>query len=560
MSREKIDQIAKRVDLEEIISRYTQVKNVGGSTKAVCPFHHNDTDPSLDIEKRKGVWYCFGCGRGGDVFSFISEIENLSFIESARKLGDEVGVKLNESNGTSRQAKLYKVLDGVAKYYHDRLMEDDKAEKARQYLYDRGYTDEHFEEFQLGYALPDWNDVTSKLVDRFDESIAKDAGLSKENGKHNGLYDRFRDRIIFPIQSNSGRTVAFGGRAVGDNDEGPKYINSPGTEIYKKGNHLYGLNVARKHINGNETLVLVEGYTDVIASYQGGVKNVVASLGTSLTDRQAALLSRYADTVIVSYDRDEAGEKATLKGGKKLLNEGLTVKVAGLDPDQDPADLVEGGDSQEYQAILGEAEPFYSFFLARLKKKYDITRQSERKRALEASKKFLKTLENSLTRQRVIDELVNLLNVSEAELKRQLRGDAHLQGNERDAGVKDYELELDDWVLVLVLEGEITRMDLQENGRKYGLKSSYRSVIDELVSHDMQVDEAISELQGDEASILSRAELLELPEDIDLKQAKEDIFEQLELFYYGKWMEKARKKIENGKAGEVIEKIKPTLP
>ncbi|MFB6290332.1 MAG: DNA primase, partial [Candidatus Bipolaricaulia bacterium] len=414
MDRQDIDKVRKKADIVELVSRYVNLKKSGKSYKGVCPFHE-DNDPSLTVDQTKKLWHCFGCGAGGDVFNFLMKIENLSFPDAVRELASEAGVKLPEKSGDSRKPNLTELMNEVNDYYHSNLLRQGVGKKGRNYLNRRGYGEDTIKEFSLGYALDSWNSLTNKFKGDHGLDSLEKVGLIKksDSGRY---YDRFRDRLIFPIRSVRGKVIAFGGRKLDSEEEGPKYLNSPNSPLFNKGETFYGLSAARRSMGETDRAILVEGYTDVIAPSSRGIKNVIASMGTSLTEKQVDLLSRYVSDVLIAYDRDQAGEQATLKGLKLLRNKGLGVKVAKIPEGKDPADIIETQGVEKLREIFDEAQPFHEFYLDLLRQNYDLSTVDGREKALKSSTRFLSEVDSPPLRHELIDRLKDMLNISASEI------------------------------------------------------------------------------------------------------------------------------------------------
>ena len=293
--RAQIQEIKSRLDIAAIISRYVSLTPSGAGFKGKCPFHKDDT-PSMTVSQEKGLWHCFGCGAGGDVIGFVMKIEHLSFAEALERLAQEAGVTL-ETASTGRRDEDRALIAEVAAYYAKNLR-GASGKPARDYLLSRGYGEQEWEAFKLGFALPGWDNV-KKQFSKYGEDKLISLGLLVKGEK--GIYDRFRNRTIFTILDASGRPVGFGGRAFEDQ---PKYLNSPQTALFDKGRLVYGISWSRDALSKTRTAVLVEGYTDVITLHQAGLRNAVGSMGTALTQGQAELMKRFVDEVIIAYDQD----------------------------------------------------------------------------------------------------------------------------------------------------------------------------------------------------------------------------------------------------------------
>ncbi len=519
MKREEIDKIRESVSIIDIISRYVNLNKTGKNYKGICPFHE-DNDPSLSVDPEKNLWYCFGCGAGGDVFEFLTKIENLSFPEAARKLAKETGIKLSEQNEKSKnnKEKLREIMAEAADYFHRNLLRNGVGQKARSYLAERGYEKEVIKKFKLGYALPGWRSLTNKFSPRFGKKKLKGVGLIKEADDGESHYDRFRDRVMFPIRSPNGKTIAFGGRIIEDSGEGPKYLNSPNTKLFHKGCTLFGLDQARKEIINSDLVVLMEGYTDVIAAQSHGIINSVASLGTSLTEKQAKLLRRFADKAIIAFDSDQAGKKASLKGLRLLRNKGVKVKIAPLPPDSDPADILENEGRTKLKEILVDAKPFHRFFLDTLEEEYDLNSIEGKEDALRWSTKFARDIESPPLRHEIIKELKDLLEVPEDELSKLIeKRNKEISIDRPGIENAQEELTLGEWLLYLLVNDKIKPEELREENVLEGLQENYIKLIEKIESgreEGLSIDGIIDRLESEDLKqILTKVTMKRLPYD-----------------------------------------------
>jgi DNA primase len=396
--------IKDRIDIVSVISRYLTLKKAGASYKGHCPFHKDDT-PSFIVNAEKGLWHCFGCGEGGDVFAFLMKIEKLSFPEAAERLAAEVGLSLNRREDGERE-KLRAINSEAAAYFSANLADSAAGRRGREYLIGRGYEEETWEQFGLGYALPGWENLKKRFAKQYGEKLLLDLGLLVA-GK-DSPYDRFRDRVIFPIYDLANQPIAFGGRAF----EGePKYLNSPKTALFDKGRHLYGLSWARDALREQHTAILVEGYTDVLSLHRAGVTHAVGSMGTALTQKQADLVARFAEEVVIVYDRDAAGGAASLRGMQILRNSGLSVRIATLPEGDDPDSLVRRDGAKRFLEIVDKAIPFHLSYLAALKERHDLTTIAGKERALTEARPFYQGITSLPLRQEIANKLSALLEL-----------------------------------------------------------------------------------------------------------------------------------------------------
>lgn len=374
--RDKIEEIKDRSDIVEVISEYVILKKRGANFIGLCPFH-NEKTPSMSISPAKNIWHCFGCHEGGGVIDFVMKVENISFVAAIKQLAEKYNIEIKEvEEVVSPELKAMSKVLGI---YINNLKENSVAKK---YLTDRGLDESVISRLKLGYAKKGYSNISNYLKKAgLDTHGIINTGLviQKESGE---LIDRYSDRIIFPICDASGNVRGFGGRIMPNSDKkGAKYINSPETDIYHKGQMLYGLDLSRGFIRKSRQVVVVEGYMDYISMYISGINNVVATLGTAMTTIQAKMLKNYSDEVIMAYDSDEAGKTAALKAAKMLYNLGLDVKVASFGS-KDPDDMrIELGEKALHQA-LENAKSFWMFKIDEVVEKYKINGEQDIKKYL----------------------------------------------------------------------------------------------------------------------------------------------------------------------------------
>ncbi len=360
-----IEAVRASGDIVQVVSDYVPLKRAGRRLKGLCPFHQEKT-PSFSVDPESQLFYCFGCQTGGDIFKFVQIYDKLNFGEAVETLATRFGVPLpavRQKGGDDRERVLE--INGLAQSFFKKLLTGDAGRGCREYLNKRGLDETTIERLGLGYAADDWEALRGHLVaKRARPADIVKAGLTLPRKSGSGEYDRFRDRLIFPIRDIQGRVVAFGGRALAA-DAQPKYINSPETPAYIKGNHLYGLDQAKEAIRREGFAIVVEGYMDLVALVQNGFDNVVASLGTAFTPGQARLLARYTNRVRVSYDGDAAGAQATVRSLDMLLEQGFEVNVVELPGGTDPDDTIRAHGAAEYGRLVREAPEYLEFLVRR---------------------------------------------------------------------------------------------------------------------------------------------------------------------------------------------------
>ncbi|CAB1240666.1 DNA primase [Clostridiaceae bacterium BL-3] len=365
ISEDVIQKVKDENDIVDVISESVKLKRSGRNYLGLCPFHHEKT-PSFSVSRDKQIYKCFGCGEAGNVFTFIMKSKNLNFPEAVKLLADRVNIDIDfdKDNGLKKNTfqKLYELNVAAARYFFNCLKRD---KRAKNYLLNRGITENTIRRFGLGYSVDSWNRMLNFLKNKgFTELDMLSAGLIVKSQKEN-YYDRFRNRIIFPVFNSRGKVIGFGGRVLDDSK--PKYLNSPETPLFKKGINLYGLNFAIKS-NFSRVLIIVEGYMDCIALHQCGITNVVASLGTALTVSQAKLMAKYADKVIISYDADTAGQMATIRGMDILKDAGLEVEVLQIPNGKDPDEFVRNNGREDFLKLVNKAVPLIEYRIESVKK------------------------------------------------------------------------------------------------------------------------------------------------------------------------------------------------
>jgi DNA primase len=417
---EIIERVQSLNDIVEIISNYVPLRRAGKTFKSVCPFHQERT-PSFIVNPERQIFHCFGCGAGGDVFSFLMKYENITFPEALKQLAERARVPLPEPNRDEKKeslaGKLFEINEAASQYYRNNF-EAESGKAARLYMEKRGFKPQELAEFGVGYASPEWRGLSDFLAKKgFAEEILLRSGLVVKSAQ-GSCYDLLRGRVIFPIRNAQGKVVAFGGRVL--TQDLPKYINSPETEIFRKRREFYGLNLAKRHIPEEPRMFIVEGYLDQIRLYAAGFRNTVATLGTALTDEHVRILKRYVQEAVLVYDGDKAGESASLRGMEIFLKEGLSVKLLALPPGLDPDDLVRKSGAAEFEKLSRGAQDLFDFKLAALLKKYD---RGDSLGLLKITGEFLDTfavIPNAVLLDRYVNRLAAVLGVQADSIRKEL--------------------------------------------------------------------------------------------------------------------------------------------
>jgi DNA primase len=363
---EFIDRLRSESDIVSILSDYVPLKKKGKNYWGCCPFHHENT-PSFSVTPDKGFFYCFGCQSGGNVFNFLMKIENISFFDAVKVLAQKMNIPLPEKEKSSRElarerenSKLYRVNEMAREFFYACLTKTVYGKKAREYLNSRGVTDDVIERFKIGFAPPAWDKLVNAFLERgVEQEVLLRAGLIVERNSGDGVYDRFRSRVIFPISDARGRVVGFGGRVIDDSQ--PKYLNSPETSVFNKRYILFGFDAAQKFIKESGQAIVVEGYMDAITAHAFGIRNVVASLGTAFSPEQAKLLLRNAKDIFFAYDSDAAGQNATVRALSILRNLGANVRVILIPDGKDPDEFIRKHGTEAFQSLIAEASDILEY-------------------------------------------------------------------------------------------------------------------------------------------------------------------------------------------------------
>ena len=416
-------ELRSRADIESIISSYVNLKRAGRISKGLCPFHGEKT-ASFTVYPDTQSYYCFGCGNGGDVITFIKNIENLDYIDAVRFLADRVGIDMPDENNydntmNKRRLRILEANREAARFFHKCLQTQDGAIGYR-YFKERGLADETIVRFGLGFAPDSFFALTNYLIGKgFTKEELVFANLARHSQKNpDNIYDNFRNRVMFPIIDVKGNVIAFGGRVMDDSK--PKYLNTSDTLVYKKSMGVFALNLAKK--SGKDSLILCEGYMDVIALHQAGFTNAVAGLGTALTGEQAQLLSRYASEILISYDADEAGQKAAARALQIFKKTNAKIKILRLTGGKDPDEIIKNYGVEKMKAIITGAANEIEFALLREQGKYDLASDDGKRQYLQAAIKVLSAvspIELEIYASRIADELSVSKDVIITEAKRQ---------------------------------------------------------------------------------------------------------------------------------------------
>ena len=420
-SEDLIEEVRSRNDIVDVISGYVRLQRKGASYFGLCPFH-NEKSPSFSVSPGKQMYYCFGCGAGGNVFTFLMEYENYTFPEAVKTLADRCGVELPEmeySEEAKRQAdlksRLLEIQKKAARYYVYELRQE-KTRAAFEYLRKRGLSDETIKKFGLGYSGQQSREMYRYLKhEGYSDELLKESGLFGMDEK-SGFYDKFWNRVMFPIMDVNHRVIGFGGRVMGDAK--PKYLNSPETRIFDKSRNLYGLNFARSSRKPN--MIICEGYMDVIALHQAGFTQAVASLGTALTVQQSLLMKRYTSEVLVTYDSDEAGTKAALRAIPILRDAGLQVRIINMKPYKDPDEFIKALGTEAFQQRIEEAQSSFLFEIEVLERGYNLKDPAQKTAFFDETARKLLNFSDELERNNYTEAVAAKYGVGYETLRRKV--------------------------------------------------------------------------------------------------------------------------------------------
>lgn len=416
-SEEQIEEVRSRSDIVSVIGRYVRLKRAGSGYTGLCPFH-NEKTPSFHVNPARQMYKCFGCGVGGNVLTFVMEYENLTFPEAMEMLAQEAGIELPKQEMTAQQKQqeslrqtLLEINKKAARYYFA-LLKSPRGKPGYDYLTGRGLSDETILHFGLGYAGQGGGELYQYMKkEGYSDSVLKETGLFKMDER--GAYDKFWNRVMFPIMDANNRVIGFGGRVMGDAK--PKYLNSPETKIFDKSRNLFGLNYAKRGKRSN--MILCEGYMDVIALHQAGFTNAVASLGTAFTEQQANLIRRYTDEVLLTYDSDGAGIKAAMRAIPMLRRAGITGKVIHMEPYKDPDEFIKNLGAEEFEKRMEEAQNSFFFEIEVIKKNYSMSDPEQKTKFVHETARKLLVFEDKIQRDNYLEAVAARYNIKTEDLR-----------------------------------------------------------------------------------------------------------------------------------------------
>ncbi len=424
ISRETIEEVRTRNDIADVIGSYLSLKNAGTRFKALCPFH-KEKSPSFTVSPDRQIYHCFGCGAGGDVIRFVQEYEKVDFMTALQMLADRAGMELSleeggGKTGTDKRA-LFQLHENVAQLYYRILLEHESGEAGRAYLATRALKPETVKDFQIGFA-PDRFDTLEKWAQqkKIPFELMEQAGLMIKSDKNSGYYDRFRNRLMFPIRDEAGRVIGFSGRAIVKDEKSGKYVNSPETPLFHKSRVLFAIDKARRAMADSRTAIVCEGQLDAIRCHEAGLVNVVASQGTALTPDHARMIRRYADEVILVLDADAAGEKAALRSSEAFIIEELSVRVASLPEGEDPDSLVRDHGAEALRSRISAAVSALDFLINVMAKREDLKSEAGLMRTVRAVQALIANAPGAVQYDRMVKHAADRLGLSPVALQRDM--------------------------------------------------------------------------------------------------------------------------------------------
>ncbi len=549
-SDEIIDEVRQTNDIVDVISQYVRLKRSGRNYFGLCPFH-NEKSPSFSVSPEKQIFHCFGCGVGGNVFTFLTKIEGINFVEAVQQLAERSNIQLPtldnnmDSAREELKAKVYKVNEFTAKYYHENLYKPE-SKMAQEYIKKRKLSNETLKSFQIGFSGK-FDELYQELKKQgFGEREILESGLVNKN-ERGQFIDRYRNRLMFPICDVRGRVIAFGGRVLDDSK--PKYINSPENVVYSKGRHLFGLNVAKKY-DIKKRLLIVEGYMDVISLHQRGIHNVVASLGTALTQQQGYLLRNNTEQIVLSYDSDEAGQTAKVRAMEILQNMGCDIRVLQMEGAKDPDEFVIKYGNARFQNLVDKAISVIEFKVKILRQSLNLENTNDKIKFLNEIAKILSKIENNMEKEIYIEKIAKEYDVSKeaiyAEVNKMRYRDSkdekvlnkarpvikHIEKNELNE-VSESTKKRENTILAILLLGDmniyqIIKQNIKVEDFKYDIDNKIaRKLYEEFENGNSNINSIIDNLPEDEQNHITMIMAEDYGID-DVEKAIDDIIQTYE--------------------------------
>lgn len=546
---ELIDEIRERVNITDVVSEYVALKKVGANHKGLCPFHSEKT-PSFTVNDGKQIFYCFGCGAGGNVITFLMKATGMTFPDAVTELAKRAGVTIPEAAGrfapqrNDRHEALYKINESTAAFYQSLLSE---SEKAKSYLKKRGLAEETISDYKVGYGGDGWDSLYGFLSKKGSSlMLAEELGLiiPKKNG---GYYDRFRGRIIFPISDIHGRTIGFGGRSI-DGSE-PKYLNSSESVLFKKSDSLYGITFARRWIKESDEALIVEGYMDLLSLHEAGIKNSVATLGTALTTGHLRVIKRLCSNIVTVFDADQAGVKATLRSIDLFITEGMNAKVLTMPEGHDPDTFVREKGAERFKKAIKSAIPIMEFFINEALRGKNATEIQEKLKIIEEVFPYIERLSSRIEQEHYIKIVSERTGVKEDSLAREMRKrvggspkkfDVKLSDKGTLSGAQTAEKK----IIQLLLKYPELKERVAESGILGNFQSEPLRVFGKKLLNMPTVADPLSLFESEEDRGLYLRLVMEMLEVVEHEKELDDCIRSLKAYRLKKEKEKLRKDME----------------
>jgi len=521
-----VDEIKSRCNIVDVIGQVVPLKKMGANHKGVCPFH-NEKTPSFVVSEAKQIFTCFGCGATGDAIEFVEKYYNLEFKDAIEKLAVEYGIEMHHVfQGDAKRDELYEINRDAATFFYKAFIKG--GNPGFEYMKTRGIDLSTLKKFGVGYADGEWDSLYKHFMEKgTNVKLLLELGLvSETKGKY---FDKYRNRVMFPIINTRGKIIGFGGRAIGDG--APKYLNSPESRVFMKKNNLYGINLTRQEIDKEGYAILVEGYMDVISLYESGVRNVCASLGTALTESQAKLIKRYTANVVLSYDADEAGQAAALRGMDILYKENCKVRVLQVKDAKDPDEYIKKKGKEAFYKLVKEALPFMDYKLLLLRNKYDINTTEGSIDLLKQASRILKEL-TPIEAEAYIKKLAKDTRISESAIRFEVNGPGGTEPTKRHVPERNHEIGEKDSFPIDMLEKNIIKILLMKSTYMEQVKQipnpfiseSGRKIFDMIRSITVTGEEIDVTKLEDSLEDKERQILVDIIENIHLAGKEEIIF------------------------------------
>ena len=543
---EIIEQIAAANDIVEVIGGYFPLKRMGGTFKALCPFHSERT-PSFNVNPHRQIFKCFGCGAGGSVFRFVMDYEHVDFPTAVRKLADKAGIKIPEAEMSQAdyeradlRRRLLSLHADAAEFFHQQLMRGKSADAAREYMTKRGLSAVVAKSWKIGFAPDAWDGLLGPMRERgYSEEELTQSGLFSTGDDGSKMYDRFRGRVMFPICNDTGEVIAFSGRVLFAEQSPAKYVNSPETILFTKGAVLFGLNKSKRALIASKQAIVCEGQVDLITAFEAGVQNVIAAQGTAFTDRQARILKRYVDEVVLCFDADAAGVKAAERSLPHLLAEGLQLRIVAMPQGEDPDSLIRKAGADAFRERVATAKDFFDYQIERQAGMPEFATPRGKIAAARKLAELMAFIPEGIAREAVLSDVAMRLEASPQDLrvliKRAPQRPALGEENAEPPRVQEVKLDpTKEWLALLALRSPAARMWLQAQGCDRVLNDDQPDsvLLVKILDADFRPDEPssvnawLSTLDPGEEAALSA--ILEREVPLEARVVAEDCWHELE--------------------------------